>query len=89
MGWESFRVVRFDLGPLLKVKRGCKPTYRKSWAGNILMSDLTFGPSFKFKRWFTCFGELSFRWIQICIGSAMRRSSFLFPVQLNRVPLDS
>ena len=29
----------------------CEPTYRKSWAGNLLMwSDLTFHPSFKVKR---------------------------------------
>ena len=28
-----------------------KPTYRKSWAGNLLMwSDLTLGPSFEIKR---------------------------------------
>ena len=28
-----------------------KPTYRKSWAANLLMwSHLTFGPSFKVKR---------------------------------------
>ena len=28
-----------------------KPTYRKSWAGNLLMSsDLTLDPSFKVKR---------------------------------------
>ena len=39
------------------------------------MSDLTFGPSFKVKQWFTGFGELSFRWIQIYICSPMRRSS--------------
>ena len=26
-----------------------KPTYRKSWAGNLLMSDLTLDPSFKVK----------------------------------------
>ena len=50
-----------------------KPTYRRSWDGNLLMfSDLTFCPSFKVKRWFTDF-ELSFRWIQIasvlrCVG---------------------
>ena len=31
------------------------------------MLDLTFGPSFKVKRWFTGFGELSFQWIQICL----------------------
>ena len=56
-----------------------KPTYRKSWAWNLLMlSDFTMGPSFKVKRWFTGFGELSFRWIQICIGSLMRRSSYYF-----------
>ena len=30
---------------------GCKPTYRKSWAGNLLVrSDLTLDPSFKVKR---------------------------------------
>ena len=30
---------------------GCKPTYRKSWAENLLAwSDLTLGPSFKVKR---------------------------------------
>ena len=70
MGWESFGVVRFDLGPSFKVKRRqpnlevliprlllviqvCdgKPTYRKSWAGNLLLwSYLTFDPSFKVKR---------------------------------------
>ena len=69
MGWESFDVVRFDLGPLLQgqmwtaklksaynclllVLEVCnvKPTYRKSWAGNLLMwSDLTLSPSFKVK----------------------------------------
>ena len=52
-----------------------KPTCRILWAGNLLMSDLTFGLSFKVKRWFTGFGELSFWWIQICIGSPMHRSS--------------
>ena len=31
-----------------------KPIYRKSWSGNLLVwSDLTLGPSFKVKRWFT------------------------------------
>ena len=69
MGWESFGVVRFDLGPLLqgqtriaKLKSAynsliigrtglVKPTYRKSWAGNLLMSfDLTLDLSFKVKR---------------------------------------
>ena len=45
-----------------------KPTHTKSWARNFLMLDLTLGPSFKVKQWFTGFGELSFRWIQLCIG---------------------
>ena len=41
----------------------------------VKMLKLTFGPSFKVKRWFTGFGELFFLWIQICMGSPMRRSS--------------
>ena len=41
-----------------------------------MFSDLTFGPSYNVQRWFTGFGELSFRWIQICIGSPMHRSSY-------------
>ena len=69
VGCESFDVLRFDLGPLLQVQMGIgkpksannlllfvlevcnvKPTYWKSWAVNLLMcSDLTLGPSFKFK----------------------------------------
>ena len=40
-----------------------------------MLSDFIFGPSFKVKRWFTGFCELSFWWIQICIGSPMCRSS--------------
>ena len=43
-----------------------------------MMSDLTFGPSFKVKRWFTSFDELSFQWIQICIGALMRMSSLFY-----------
>ena len=70
MAWESFGVVRFDLGPLLQGQTriaklkvlitrlllvldlwGGKPTYRKSWAGILLVwSDLTLDPSFKVKR---------------------------------------
>ena len=42
------------------------------------MSNLTFGPSFKVKRSFTGFGELSFRCIQICIGFQMCRSSWIY-----------
>ena len=53
-----------------------KPTYRKSWAGNLLIwIDLALGPSFKVKRWSTGSGELSFRWIQICVSAPMCRSS--------------
>ena len=60
-----------------------KLTYRSSWAGNLLMfSDLTLGLSFKVKRWFTGFGELSFQWIQICISSPMRRSSLLVDIRI-------
>ena len=55
------------------------PTHKKSWAGNLLMLlDLTFGSSFKVKQWFTGFGGYKFQWIQICICSPMRRSSFLY-----------
>ena len=57
MGWESFDVIRFDLNikrarpnlkvlvtRLLLILEVCnvKPTHRKSWAGNLLMLDLTF-----------------------------------------------
>ena len=59
-----------------------KPTHRKSWAWNLLMLDLTIGPSFEVKRCFTGFGEWSFRWIQVCIGSPMRRSSFKLNCQV-------
>ena len=40
-------------------------------------SDLRFGPSFKVKQCFTGFGESSFQWIQICIGSLMDGASFV------------
>ena len=45
--------------------------------GILLCSALTLGTSLKVKQWFTGFGELSFWWIQICIGSPMRRFSFI------------
>ena len=64
MGWDISDVVRFDLGPLFQgqmritkiltclflVLEVCNvtPTYRKSWARNLLMwSDLTLVSSFK------------------------------------------
>ena len=54
-----------------------KLTYRKSWPVNLLMwTDLTLVTSFKVKQWSTGSGELSFRWIQILIGSPMCRFSF-------------
>ena len=63
MSWESFGVVRFvkrgepnlkvlitRLLLVVQVWDG-KPTYRKSWAGNLLVcSDLILDPSFKVKR---------------------------------------
>ena len=88
MGWESSNSHLQGQMTIAKLKsadnlliigpRGLQyETYRRSWAGNLLIfSDLTLGPSFKVKQWFTSFGELSFRWIQICIGSPMRRSSY-------------
>ena len=60
--------------PLLLVLEVCsvKPTYRKSWAGNLLMwTDLALSPTYKVKQWFNGFSELSFRLIQIYIGSPM------------------
>ena len=79
----SFKIIRGQpslkgfITHLLLILEVCnvKPTCRILWAGNLPMSDLTFGPSFQVKRWLTGFGELSFRWIQICIGSPMCRSS--------------
>ena len=70
MGQESFDMVRFDLGPLLRGQTRIaklkilitrlllvlevwdgKPTFRKSWAGNLFVwSDLTLDLSFKVKR---------------------------------------
>ena len=47
---------------------------------------LPWGPSFKVKRWFTGFSELSFLWIQICIGSPMRRSSFGLALKTKWLP---
>ena len=49
----QMRIAKLLITHLLLVLEACnvKPTYRKSWAGNLLMwSDLTLGPSFKVKR---------------------------------------
>ena len=44
MGWESLKVPITRLLLVLEVWDG-KPSYRKSWAGNLLVwSDLTFRP---------------------------------------------
>ena len=81
MGWEFFDVVRFDLEPLLqghsrtaKLKRAynsfiidpgglqCETNLQDivGWESSDVRSY------FKVRQWFTGFGELSFRWIQIC-----------------------
>ena len=48
----QMRIPKLKSAHLLLVLEVCnvKPTYRKSWAGNLLMwSGLTLGPSFKVK----------------------------------------
>ena len=48
-GRAKFKVLITRLFLVLEVWDG-KPTYRKSWAGNLFVwSDLTLGPSFKLK----------------------------------------
>ena len=52
-GQTTIPKLKSALTGLLLVLEVCnvKSTYRKSWAGNLLMwSDLTLGPSFKVKR---------------------------------------
>ena len=69
MGWESSEMVRFGLGSLVQGQKSTaklKSAYNSliiiQWAGNLLMrTDLSSIPSFKVKRWFTGFSELSFR----------------------------
>ena len=47
---QNLKVLITDLLLILEVCN-VKPTYRKSWAGNLVMlSDLTLDPSFKVKR---------------------------------------
>ena len=48
-GYQNFKVL---ITRLVVVLEACnvKPTYRKSWAGNLLMwSDLNLSPAFKVK----------------------------------------
>ena len=66
-GQTRIAKVKSAYNSLIIDPRSTKPTHTKSWARNFFMLDLTLGPSFKVKQWFTGFGELSFRWIQICI----------------------
>ena len=50
VGQPNLKVLITRLLLVLEVWDG-KPTYRKSWAGNLLVwSDFTLGPSFKVKR---------------------------------------
>ena len=48
MRTANFKVLITHLLLILEVCN-VKPTCRISWAGNLLMSDFTFGPSFKVK----------------------------------------
>ena len=75
-GYPNLKVL---VACLLLVLEVCnvKPTYRKSWARNLLMwSDFTLGSSFEVKRWLIGFGEIFFLVDTICIGFPMRRSTF-------------
>ena len=50
LGYPNLKVLITRLLLVLEVWDG-KPTYRKSWAGNLLVRlDLTLDPSFKVKR---------------------------------------
>ena len=60
-----------------------KPTYRKSWAGNLLMwTDLTLVSSFKVKQWFTGFVDLCSLALLSCLSSGYKFTSFLLCVGL-------
>ena len=49
-GYPNLKVLIAQLLLVVQVWDG-KPTYRKSWAGNLLVeSDLTLDPSFKVKQ---------------------------------------
>ena len=50
--YSSHPYLKVPISPLLLVLEVCivKPTYRKSCAANLLMSELTLDPSFKVKR---------------------------------------
>ena len=82
MGWESSGVVGFDLGPLLQ---GQTRIAKVKSAYNSLIIDPR-GLQCKTNSYeISGFGELSFRWIQICISSPMRRSSLTWLILPHRL----
>ena len=68
-----------------------KPTNTKSWARNLQMLNLTLSPPSRSDDGSLALVSCLFRWIQICIGSPMRRSSLLleifFQFRLHKFPL--
>ena len=60
-GQKRIAKVKSAYNSLIIDPRGLQCETNSLWAGNLLMLlDLTFHSSFKVKRWFTGFGELSF-----------------------------
>ena len=72
---ESSDVVRFDLGPLFQGQTRIAKV-KSAYNSLIIGPRVDLWPFPQGQQWFTEFGELSFRWIQICIGSPMRMSSY-------------
>ena len=72
-------------------------SHTKSWGRNLLMLDLTFGPSFKVKQWFTAGGYI-FASVLRCVGPVLSRyheiityfkDSKLFPQESKSSPEDT
>ena len=63
MGWESFGVVGFDLGPLVQGQMRT-PKFKSAY------NSLIIGP--------TGFGALSLRWIQFASVLRCARSSYIY-----------
>ena len=59
------------------------------WESSDIVSFDLCPPPFKVKQWFSGFGELSFWWIQICIGPPMGRSSYAYFYPIVLPPLTS
>ena len=79
---------------LLLVREVCKvkPTYRKSWARNLLMcSDFTLGPSFKVKRGYPSLEVLIAHLIlvlEVCnVKPTYRKSWAIYVVRFDLGPL--